>query len=142
MELMLSKEESDGNKRKSCTVHTQTDFGPYSAFPPQRYNSQPSAPSSPDNGAQQPSAVEDSHKERHSDNTNNINYQQEITQLRVTDTVERQTILKQGTSDVNGLSEERISRHSEEFSLLRTSYKHAMEQNPWDRGETSSKISE
>ena len=57
MELMLSKEESDGNKIKSCTVHTQTDFGPYSAFPPQRDNNHPSAPSSPDNGEQQPPAV-------------------------------------------------------------------------------------
>ena len=60
----------------------------------------------------------------------------------MTDTVERQTILKQGTSDVNGLSEEIISRHSEEFEFLWTAYKNAMEQNPWDRGETSSKISE
>ena len=34
MELMLAMEESDGSKSKSCTVHTQTDFGPYSAFPP------------------------------------------------------------------------------------------------------------
>ena len=101
MELMLSKEESDGNKRKSCTVHTQTDFGPYSAFPPQRDNYHPSAPSAPDNGEQKPSTVEDNHEEGHSDNTNNVNHQQDITHFRVTDTVDRQNILKQGTSDVN-----------------------------------------
>ena len=144
MELMLFKEESDCNKIKSCTVHTQTDFGPYSAFPPQRDYSQPSAPSSPDNGKQLPSTLEDSHEEGHSDNTNNVyrhQHQQDITQLRMTNTVERQTIIKKETSDVNGLSKERISRHSEEFELFRTSYKNAMEQNPWDHGETSSKIS-
>ena len=142
MELMLSKEESDGKKRKSCTVDTQTDFGPYSAFPPERDNYYPSAPSSPDYEEQQPSGVENNHEEGHSDNTNNINHQQEITHIRATGTVERQTTLKHGTSDVNRLSKERISRHSEEFELYRTSYKTAMDQNPWDRGETSSKISE
>ena len=82
MELMLSKEESDGNKRKSCTVHTQTDFGPYSAFPPQKDNYHPSSPSAPDNGEQQPSTAVDSHDEGHSDNTNNINHIQEITILK------------------------------------------------------------
>ena len=56
------------------------------------------------------------------------------------DSVKGQSILKQGPSDVNGTSKVRISRHSEEFELIRTSYKNAMEQNPWDRGETSSKI--
>ena len=78
MELMLSKEESDGYKIKSCTVHTQTDFGPYSAFPPQRDYSQPSAPSSPVNGKKQPSPVKDSHEggHTHSDNTNNVYHQQ------------------------------------------------------------------
>ena len=74
MELMLSKEESDGNKINSCTVHTQTDFGPYSAFPPQRDNSQPSLPSSPYEEEQKPSAVVDNHEEGHSDNTNNVNH--------------------------------------------------------------------
>jgi len=37
MELILTMDESDGDKRKSNTVHTQTDFGPYSAFPPPGY---------------------------------------------------------------------------------------------------------
>ena len=37
MELILTMEESDGGKQKSNTVHTQTDFGPYSAFPPPGY---------------------------------------------------------------------------------------------------------
>jgi len=37
MELILTMEESDGGKQKSKTVHTQTDFGPYSAFPPPGY---------------------------------------------------------------------------------------------------------
>ena len=55
MELMISKEESDGNRKKLCTVHTQTDFGPYSAFPPQGGNVGSSDPSTPGEERSSPS---------------------------------------------------------------------------------------
>jgi len=40
MELILTMDESDGNKTRARTVHTQTDFGPYSAFPPPDHQQQ------------------------------------------------------------------------------------------------------
>ena len=39
MERVMSMDQIDNNKKTFATVHTQTDFGPYSAFPPQYANS-------------------------------------------------------------------------------------------------------
>ena len=84
MELMLTMEESDDSKSKSRTVHTQTDFGPYSAFPPPRDQEHlPAAPLSV-NTEQQVVTKEGQHKT--SDDTNhqdetNVDTTQQMTQL-------------------------------------------------------------
>ena len=38
MERVMSLDQIDNKKKTFTTVHTQTDFGPYSAFPPQYGN--------------------------------------------------------------------------------------------------------
>merc|ERR1719410_118944 len=38
MERVMSMDQIDTKKKTFTTVHTQTDFGPYSAFPPQYGN--------------------------------------------------------------------------------------------------------
>jgi hypothetical protein len=131
MELMVSKEESDGKRKKLCTVHTQTDFGPYSAFPPQGGNDGPSAPSSPAEVRSSPSDA-------------NITYLQEATHLeRTTDTVDGRSSENTGMKEMNGMNginvtngitSNRISLHSEEFTLLRSS---VLGKSLWDRGNTS-----
>ena len=131
MELMISKEESDGKRKKLCTVHTQTDFGPYSAFPPQGGNAGPSAPSSPA-------------EERSSPSDANITYLQEAPHLdRTTDTVDGRSSENTGMKEINGINgiqrmngmtSKRISLHSEEFTLLRSS---VLGENLWNRRNTS-----
>ena len=69
MELMLTMEESDGSKSKSRTVHTQTDFGPYSAFPPpSEQKPLPAAPAAPVDREQQ--VVTEEGQKKTSDDTN------------------------------------------------------------------------
>ena len=141
MELMIAMEESDGSKRNSHTVHTQTDFGPYSAFPPpQNYafpppqsdHSQPSAPRLPIEGKSEASLKEDKKGQANGTNNMNLTSLQETTHLKsATETVERRNPVQQEMKEMNGLSKERIS-YSEELIVMRTSYKNALEQNPWD----------
>ena len=76
MELMISKAESDGKRKMLCTVHTETDFGPYSAFPPQCENAGPSAPSTPGEERSSPS------------DANHYNLQETPHLDRTTDTVD------------------------------------------------------
>jgi hypothetical protein len=131
MEQMISKEESDGKRKKWCTVHTQTYFGPYSAFPPQGGNAGPSDPSTPG-------------EERSSPSDANLAILQEASHLdRTTDTVDgrisENTGMKeingiQGIKRMNGMTSKRISLHSEEFTLFRSS---VLGKNLWDRGNTS-----
>ena len=108
MELMISKEESDGKRKKLCTVHTQTDFGPHSAFPPQVGNAGPSDPSTP---AEERSSPIDA------------NLIQEAPHLeRTTDTGKRpENTGINGMNRLNGPTSKRISIHSEELTLLRSS---------------------
>ena len=119
MELMISKEESDGKRKKLCTVHTQTDFGPYSAFPPQGGNAGPSAPSTPGEERLSPSTPE---QERSSLIDTKLNYLQDASYLaRTTDTVDERRPENTGINKmngVNGITSKRISLHSKEFTLL------------------------
>ena len=131
MELMISKEESDGKRKKFCTIHTQTDFGPYSAFPPQGGNAGPSSPSTPE-------------QERSSPRDANLSTLQEAPHLeRTTDTVNGRRPENTGLKEMNGINimngmhgitSNRISLHSEEFTLLRSS---VLGKNLWDRRNTS-----
>ena len=77
---MISKEESDGKRKKLCTVHTQTDFGPYSAFPQQDGNAEPSDPSSPEQERSSPS------------DANHYNLQEASHLERITDTVDGRSL--------------------------------------------------
>ena len=110
MEQMISKEESDGKRKKLCTVHTQTDFGPYFAFPPQGGNAGPSDPSTPE-------------QERSSLIDTKLNYLQDASYFaRKTDTVDERRpentgIHKlNGVNGINGITSKRISLHSKEFA--------------------------
>ena len=92
MELMISKEESDGKRKKFCTIHTQTDFGPYSAFPPQGGNAGPSSPSTPE-------------QERSSPRDANLSTLQEAPHLeRTTDTVDGRRPENTGWKEMNGIN--------------------------------------
>ena len=125
MELMISKEESDGKRKKLSTVHTQTDFGPYSAFPPQGGNAGPSAPSTPEE--ERPLPID----------ANLSNLQLASHLERTTDTVYGKRLENKGMNGMNrmnGLTSKRISLHSEEFTLLRSS---VLGKNLWDRVNTS-----
>ena len=128
MELMISNEESDGKSKKLCTVHTQTHFGPYLAFPTQGGNAGPSDPSTPE-------------EERSSPSDANLANSQEAPHLeRTTDTVDgkssENTEMKEmnGINIMNGITSKRISLYSEEFTLLCSS---VLVKNLWDRGKTS-----
>ena len=127
MELMLTMEESDGIKSKSRTVHTQTDFGPYSAFPPPSDQEHLPAAPLPVNTEQQV-VTEDGH-DKTSDDTNH----QDATNVDTTDDTVDGPTAEERSSYVNGLRKERISIQSEEFKLIQTSYRNALEHNPWER---------
>ena len=133
MELMISNEESDGKSKKLCTVHTQTHFGPYLAFPTQGGNAGPSDPSTPE-------------EERSSPSDANLANSQEAPHLeRTTDTVDgkssENTEMKEmkemngmiGINIMNVITSKIISLHSEEFTLLCSS---VLGKNLWDRGKT------
>ena len=129
-------EELDGRKKKSRTIHTQTDFGPYSAFPPQSTDTPPSAPSTPSvsNGE-----ISSPLREKKGDiyRTRDVTILKtiETNHLRnATDTVDGRKPKINGIKELNGFSNKRISFHSEEFTLLRSS---VLGKSLWDRENNS-----
>ena len=114
-----------------CTVHTQTDFVPYPAFPPQSGNAGPLAPSTPQKERSSPS------------DANHSNLQEPQHLERTTVTVDGRSSENRGMKEMNGMiginimnviTSKIISLHSEEFTLLRSS---VLGKNLWDRGNTS-----
>ena len=136
MKLILSMEELDGRKKKSRTIHTQTDFGPYSAFPSQSADTPPSAPSTPSvSNGKISSPFREKKDDIYGTRDATILKTTETNHLRnATDTVDGRKPEINGIKELNGFSNKRISFHSEEFTLLRSS---VLGKTLWDRENNS-----
>ena len=115
---IVSIEESDTGRKKLVTVHTQTDFGPYSKFPLQNGN----APSSPTSGPTVPSI------QRHSPDKRGHRYDTRYSKYygnhgidnNAIDTVDGSEISSNRGVEMNGFPKRNITLIDKDYALYKS----------------------
>ena len=115
---IMSIEESDTGRKKLVTVHTQTDFGPYSKFPLQDGN----APSSPNPGPTVPKNQRlSSNKKGHRYNTRYSTYSgNHGIDNNAIDTVDGSEISSNGGLEMNGFPKRNLTLIDKDYTLFKS----------------------